>query len=63
MTLNDLIINAKGITDQLTSGSIPIMMNGKEVYINLTLCKKLHGQYYIELLIKSDGEYGELKNS
>ena len=49
ITLNQLINKSVKITRQLTSGDIPIKMNGKLVNIDLLLEKD--NNYYIDLKI------------
>lgn len=62
-TLNQLINKSVKITRQLTSGDIPIKMNGKLINIDLLLEKD--NNYYVDLKINYDtkGEQYDKQNT
>ena len=51
MTLNQLINKGTNVSRQLTSGSIPLYWDGKEVDIDLSLEKDERG-YYCSMTVK-----------
>ena len=52
MTANELIQALANATNLLSSGSIPVRMNGKEFDVDVVL--KVDNEYFIELIPKED---------
>lgn len=52
MTLNELIHQAQGLANYLSTGDIPLRRDGWDVDVCLRLERDKHGQDYVNIQIK-----------